>query len=144
MYILTTYVYDEWYCTVDFENKSHQQLFQLKKLLFLAGPKEQYILLPYSRILYSSFKNKSFFKIMRPINVHASIKHLTYFSITLACFAFVFWQSVQCIQKYVTKPQGTKLSLQHTSEVQQFPAITICAKWSDIYDKDHLKRCGLR
>ena len=79
---------------------------------------------------------------MHPVN--AAIKRSTYFTITLACFAFVLWQSVQCIEKYLSRPQGTKLSLHHTSEVQQFPAITICAPWDGMYDKDHLNRSGLR
>ena len=78
---------------------------------------------------------------MQPIDVNAAIKHAIYFAITLACFAYVFWQSVQCIEKYIDNPQGTKLSLQRTSELHQFPAITIC---SEEYDKDHLEKCGLR
>ena len=77
---------------------------------------------------------------MHAINVYTVIKRLIYFSITFACFAFVSWQSVQCIQKYIEKPQGTKLTLQHISEIPQFPAITICRG----YDKEHLKKCGLR
>ena len=81
---------------------------------------------------------------MFPIDLNAAIKQSTYFSITLACFAIVLWQCVQCIDKYIAKQQGTKLSLQHTSKINQFPAITICAAWSDTYDKDHLKKCGLR
>lgn len=78
--------------------------------------------------------------IMHPIKVYTVIKRLIYFVITFACFAFVSWQSVQCIQKYLEKPQGTKLTLQHISEIPQFPAITICHR----YDEDHLKKCGLR
>ena len=65
-------------------------------------------------------------KIMHTIDVNSAIKRSAYFSISLACFAFVSWQSVQCIQKYIEKPQGTKLTLQHTSEIPQFPSITIC------------------
>ena len=81
---------------------------------------------------------------MCPIDVKTAIKNSTGFFITLACFAFVLWQSVQCFEKYILKQQGTKLSLLHTSEINQFPAITICAGWSDTYDKDQLKKCGLR
>ena len=81
-----------------------------------------------------------FLKIMTPIGINSAIKFCTYFSISLACFVFVSWQSVQCIQKYIEKPQGTKLTLQHISEIPQFPAITIC----NGYDEDHLKKCGLR
>ena len=78
---------------------------------------------------------------IHPTNINSAIKQSTYVSISLACFVFVFWQSVQCIEKYINNPQGTKLSLQRTSELHQFPAITIC---SEEYDKDHLEKCGLR
>ena len=61
---------------------------------------------------------------MPTIDINSIIKLCTYFSISLACFAFVMWQSVQCIEKYIEKPQGTKLSLKHTSQINQFPAIT--------------------
>ena len=82
---------------------------------------------------------------MHPIDIKSIIKRLTYFSISLACFTFVLWQSVQCIEKYIEKPQGTKLSLKHTSQINQYPAISICPydKGSK-FDEDHLKRCGLR
>ena len=82
---------------------------------------------------------------MHPIDIKSIIKRFTYFSISLACFVFVSWQSIQCIQKYIEKPQATKLSLQHTSEIPQFPAITICPRnLSAKYDEDHLNKCGLR
>ena len=78
---------------------------------------------------------------MCPTDVISAIKLSTYIFISLACFVFVFWQSVQCIKKYRDNPQGTKLSLLHTSEIHQFPAITICPGG---FKKDHLERCGLR
>ena len=82
---------------------------------------------------------------MPTIDVNSVIKQSTYVSISLACFTFVFWQSMQCIEKYIKNPQGTKLSLQRTSEIHQFPAITICPDHSsNKYDIDHLKKCGLR
>ena len=77
------------------------------------------------------------------MDINSAIKISTHFLITIACFAFVLWQSIQCIEKYIAKPQGTKLSLLHTSEINQFPAITIC-EISNKYDIDHLNRCGLR
>ena len=78
------------------------------------------------------------------MDVNSAIKNSTYFLITVACFAFVLWQSVQCIQKYIENPQGTKLSLQNTREIHQFPAITICPWYNDLYNEDHLEKCGLR
>ena len=79
---------------------------------------------------------------MYPTDVNSAIKQSATVSISLACLAFVFWQSVQCIEKYIENPQGTKLSLQRTSELHQFPAITICPFQK--YDEDNLKKCGLR
>ena len=82
---------------------------------------------------------------MPTIDINSIIKLCTYFSISPACFAFVMCQSVQCIEKYIEKPQGTKLSLKHTSQINQFPAITIClCSSNNKFDKDHLKKCGLR
>ena len=82
---------------------------------------------------------------MRPINVKSAIKQSVYLSISLACFSFVLWQGVLCVEKYIDKAQATKLSLVHTSEIHQCPALTICAHdISNKYDKDHLNRCGLR
>ena len=85
---------------------------------------------------------------MYPTDVNSAIKQSAYVSISLACFAFVLWQSVQCIEKYIENSQGTKLSLQHTSEIHQFPAITICPYTMDNrpsqFNIAHLKRCGLR
>ena len=82
---------------------------------------------------------------IHPTNINSAIKQSTYVSISLACFVFVFWQSVLCIEKYIGKPQGTKLSLQHTSEIPQFPAITICpSEIEDKYNSSELNRCGLR
>ena len=79
------------------------------------------------------------------LNVKSVIKTFIYFLVFLTCFAFVSWQCVQCIEKYIEKPQGTKLSLQQTSEIQQFPAITICANaLIHRYDKQYLQKCGLR
>ena len=76
------------------------------------------------------------------MDINSAIKISTHFLITIACFAFVLWQSVQCIQKSMTNPQGTKLSLHSTSQIPEFPSMTICS--SHPYDKDHLDRCGLR
>ena len=80
---------------------------------------------------------------MYPTDVNSGIKQSAYVSISLACFAFVLWQSVQCIEKYINNPQGTKLSLQRTSKLHQFPAITICPAFQ-MYDEKQLKKCGLR
>ena len=91
---------------------------------------------------------------MYPTDVNSAIKQSAYVSISLACFAFVLWQSVQCIEKYIVNSQGTKLSLQHTSEIHRFPSLTICPYTVEKqypyrprpsqFNITHLKRCGLR
>ena len=64
------------------------------------------------------------------------------------CICFVTWQSTKCINKYVTNPQGTKLSVVYTNQTQ-FPAITICFdpdmyKSSDVlYNQSRLRECGI-
>ena len=96
--------------------------------------------------LLRPYQNQRFFlKIMHPIAINAAIKLYIPFSISLLCFVFVFWQSVQCIEKYIKNPQGTRLSLKHTSQINKFPAITICPRsYSKSYNIKRLERCGLR
>ena len=96
-----------------------------------------------NKIYYITSIKLSFLKMIHPTNINSAIKQSTYVSISLACFVFVFWQSVQCIEKYIENPQGTKLSLQRTSKLHQFPAITICPAFQ-MYDEKQLKKCGLR
>ena len=67
------------------------------------------------------------------------------------CIAFVIWQTIQCMTKYVRKPKGTIVTMEKSSEVP-FPAITVCGSFGkDTYagilrfNKNHLENvCGIR
>ena len=61
--------------------------------------------------------------------------------VTILCFAFVLWQSIQCVTKYTEKDQGTKLSIENTAHLP-FPAITICGY--PVYNLAEIKKCGNR
>ena len=45
--------------------------------------------------------------------------------ITGSCLGFVIWQTIQCMTKYIQRPQGTTISMKKSSNVS-FPTITIC------------------
>ena len=68
--------------------------------------------------------------------------------IVITCTCFVSWQSIQCLNKYLKHPQGTKLSIDYTAN-HQFPAITICGDpdylqaGSKSYNLSHLRFCGI-
>ena len=63
------------------------------------------------------------------------------FAVTLTCFVFVSWQSIQCLRKYREKYQGTRLNLVNTANLP-FPAITICDGYTR-YNKTKLLQCGI-
>ena len=42
-----------------------------------------------------------------------------------ACLAFVIWQTIQCMEKYIDKPQATKISMKKSADLS-FPSVTIC------------------
>ena len=65
--------------------------------------------------------------------------------IFLACFSIVSWQCFKCVQKFVDKPQGTKLSVVKTAG-KLFPTVTVCPKpfgYSDfVFNRTLLAQCG--
>ena len=77
------------------------------------------------------------------------------FSITVSifCFIVVAWQSIKCAIKYYEKPQGTKLTIEYTGHLSQFPfpVITVCSdpdaknnKHTDVlYNLTELQKCGI-
>lgn len=64
--------------------------------------------------------------------------------ILVSCLSVVAWQTWNCLEKYMEKPQGTKLSVEYTAG-HIFPAITICVNPDNsIYNKDLLADCGVK
>ena len=67
------------------------------------------------------------------------------------CLAFVIWQTIKCMTKYIEKPKGTEISMKQSANVS-FPVITVCGLFGkDEYGDDmglnetHLQNvCGIR
>ena len=50
------------------------------------------------------------------------------------CLGFVIWQIIECITKYIEKPQGTDVRQKKASELP-FPAVTVCGDFGkDAYN----------
>ena len=60
-----------------------------------------------------------------------------------ACLAFVIWQTIQCIAKYIDKPQGTAISMKKSANLP-FPDVTICGKEMRLNETYLQNVCGLR
>ena len=52
------------------------------------------------------------------------------FSVNGLCLAFVIWQTIQCMTRYVQKPQGTIVTMEKSSNVP-FPSITVCGSFTE-------------
>ena len=63
-----------------------------------------------------------------------------------ACLGIVSWQCIQILQKYLQKPQGTKIYISKVSdEIQNHPAFTFCKSLLDetIYNSTVLNNCSI-
>ena len=45
-----------------------------------------------------------------------------------SCLGFVIWQTIQCMTKYIQKPQGTTVSMKKSANLS-FPAISVCGSF---------------
>ena len=80
------------------------------------------------------------------------LRTILLFLVNGSCLGFVIWQTMSCTQKYIDKPQMTKVSLKESSELESSPAITICGSFgrpgnNDEYrfNKTHLEDiCGIK
>ena len=67
------------------------------------------------------------------------------------CLAFVIWQTIKCMTKYIEKPKGTEISMKQSADVP-FPVITVCGQYGatnghygDGINKSYLQNvCGIR
>ena len=66
--------------------------------------------------------------------------------VTFACIAFVGWQSIKCIMKYLNMPTGTSVSIKNIDKIgyDQFPAITICPREAEGFNNERLKKCDIQ
>ena len=59
------------------------------------------------------------------------------------CYSITSWQTMQCIAKFLDKPQGTKLSIEN-AKLHPYPAITICPlEPSKTYNENILQDCKI-
>ena len=73
------------------------------------------------------------------------------YGINLSCLGFVIWQIIQCMTKYIQKPQGTSISMKKSASLS-FPAISVCGLFGKDEDKDDMglnetylqNVCGIR
>ena len=63
-----------------------------------------------------------------------------------ACIVFAGWQSIKCFMKYMNMPKGTSLSIKNIDKIgyEQFPAITICPREAEGFNKERLKDCNIQ
>ena len=57
------------------------------------------------------------------------LRTIVWFLVNGSCLGFVIWQTMSCTQKYIDKPQMTKVSLKESSGLPSSPAITICGSF---------------
>ena len=67
-------------------------------------------------------------------------------TILLGCLTFVAWQSYHCLERFISAPQGTTLSIKHTGG-QPAPELTVCPNDElytyKLYSTDVLRDCGI-
>ena len=54
------------------------------------------------------------------------------------CLGFVIWQTIQCMTKYIQKPQGSTVSMKKSADLS-FPTISVCGS----FGKDSGTEMGL-
>ena len=68
------------------------------------------------------------------------------------CLAFVIWQTIKCMTKYIEKPKATEISLKQSANVS-FPVINVCGSYGKneeygyniIFNETYLQNvCGIR
>ena len=81
---------------------------------------------------------------MKPVSTKRIILLCFLTIIDISCICIVSWKTIVCFIKYLKKPQGTKISLEH-SQNHQFPTITFCFDDEDggRWNTSHLKHCNI-
>ena len=80
-------------------------------------------------------------KLLRP-----GLKKPFSFFVSFTCIAFVGWQSIKCIMKFLNLPTGTSVSIKYIDRIsyEQFPAITICPREAEGFNEERLKECNIQ
>ena len=89
---------------------------------------------------------------MNPQNVCYWLERLFRAFVFLICFGIVIWQCSKCLTKFVSKPQGTRLSVVNSAG-NMFPSVTVCPYpdptevkeyGSPVYNSTILSDCGIQ
>ena len=97
------------------------------------------------------FPQKRFLWKMKVFNWKKFFRTFISYWINVSCLGFVIWQTIQCMTKYIQKPQGTTVSMKNSAHFS-FPAISVCGLFGkDLHGYDmglnetYLQHvCGLR
>ena len=88
---------------------------------------------------------------MNPQNVCYWLERLFRAFVFLSCFGIVIWQCSKCLTKFLSKPQGTRLSVVNSAG-NMFPSVTVCPYpdpteekeyGSPVYNSTILSNCGI-
>ena len=89
---------------------------------------------------------------MYPQNVCYWLERLFRAIVFLSCFGIVIWQCSKCLTKFLSKPQGTRLSVVNSAG-NMFPSVTVCPYpdptevkeyGSPVYNSTILSDCGIQ
>ena len=81
------------------------------------------------------------------ISIELLLRYLVFFT----CFGIVSWQCWRCCTKFISKPQGTQLSIVNSAG-NMFPSVTVCPYpeatedeeyGSPLYNSNILSNCGI-
>ena len=78
---------------------------------------------------------------MKPQNACYWIKRFFRALVFLCCLGIVIWQCSRCLEKFLSKPQGTQLSIVNSAG-KMFPSITVCPPI--LNNLTSLKDCGIK
>ena len=67
-------------------------------------------------------------KVSKGNNFKKSYQKFRSFLIFGSCLGFAIWQTIQCMTKYIQRPQGTTISMKKSANVS-FPTISICGSF---------------
>ena len=72
-------------------------------------------------------------KVFHPNKFKKDIRKFLSYGINLSCLGFVIWQIIQCMTKYILKPQGTTVSMKKSANLP-FPTISVCGSFGKDMD----------
>ncbi len=68
---------------------------------------------------------------------YISIERMFRYFVFSTCLGIVIWQCLRCCTKFISKPQGTKLSIVNSAG-NIFPSVTVCPYPDPTEDKENV------